>query len=235
MTTLVALDPAVHGDLRVDTRPDAALGDWLAAVGVVPAEFAALIAAYPIFLRKNTHTGQFEPCALVGLAAGENLFVADGVWDAGYIPLQRQSQPFALMPDGAGGRALAIDPASPRLGTALGEILFTATGHASAHLAQVRGMLEALLAGSRVAHAWTARLEALDLIEPVTLDLAFADRSEARLDGLYTVRAEGLRALAGPALAALHRDGYLELCWYQQASLVHVQSLLARKNRRLAG
>jgi hypothetical protein len=46
---------------------------------------------------KNRDTGQFEPAAPLGFQSRGNLFLSDGVWDAGYVPLQFQRQPFSLM------------------------------------------------------------------------------------------------------------------------------------------
>jgi len=42
-------------------------------------------------------TGRFEPSALLGFQPQENLFFVDGRWDAAYVPLQIQRQPFSLI------------------------------------------------------------------------------------------------------------------------------------------
>jgi hypothetical protein len=207
--------------------------------GVVPAEFGALIAAYPIFLRKNSQTGLFEPCALLGFSASENLFLAEDRWDAPYVPLQRQSQPFQLRAEaqdgpGAAPRVLlTLDMDSPRVQENTGEILFLADGSRSRYLDRIASMLRALMEGSREAHVFGARLEALDLIEPVRLEAALIDGSEAVLEGLYSVKPDALRGLTGAALEEMQAAGHLELAYLQVASLVHVQGLIARKNRRL--
>lgn len=234
MTAPVALSPAAHARTRVITTPGDRFGDNVGVVGVVPAEFGSLLATYPLFLRKNGRTGQFEPCAVLGFGTCENLFLHDETWDAAYVPLQRLTQPFTLVPgEGSAGPALAIDPASPRVSDSEGEILFLENGEPSSYLTRIEAMIAALRSGSKVAHAYAAHLEALDLIELVRVEVGFIDGTSATLDGLYAIRADGLRQLRDGALGDLHARGYLELAWYQIASLVQMQALIARKNKRL--
>jgi hypothetical protein len=239
MTNYVVVDSVTHRRTRVNTAPSARLGDDVGVVGVVPAEFASLIAAYPIFLRKNSRTGRFEPCALLGVSATENLFLAADRWDAPYVPLQRQSQPFQILagpaeePGGAPRVLLTLDMDSPRVQADEGEILFLEDGSSSRYLERVASMLRALLEGSGQAHAFGARLDELDLIEPVRLEAALIDGTQANLEGLYSVKPDALRGLSGAALESLQAAGFLEFAYLQLASLVHVQGLIARKNRRL--
>jgi hypothetical protein len=94
-------------------------------------------------------------------------------------------------------------------------------------------MLRALMEGTRVAHAYAARLQELELIEPVRIEIDLIDGSEVKLEGLYGVEPDALRRLSGDALQSMQAQGYLELAWYQAGSLAHVQGLIARKNRRL--
>lgn len=239
MTNYVVVDSVTHRRTRVNTARSARFGDEVGLVGVVPAEFGALIAAYPIFLRKNSQTGRFEPCVLLGFSATENLFLAGEQWDASYVPLQRQSQPFQIQPgpsEGAGGAGrvlLTLDMDSPRVQATEGEILFLEDGSGSRYLERIASMLRALVEGSRTAHAFGMKLDELDLIEPVRLEADLVDGTQAKLEGLYSIKPDALRALSGPALEQMHASGFLELAYLQLASLVHVQGLIARKNRRL--
>jgi hypothetical protein len=239
MTSYVVVDSVTHRRTRVIATPSARYGDDVGVVGVVPGEFGALIAAYPIFLRKNSQTGRFEPCALLGFSVDENLFLAGEQWDAPYVPLQRQSQPFQIRAEPAEGPGatprilLALDMDSPRVQAEEGEILFLEDGSASRYLDRMASMLRALTEGTREAHAFGAKLNALDLIEPVRLEIALIDSSDPTLEGLYSVKPDALRALTGPALEEMQAQRFLEYAYLQLASLVHVQGLIARKNRRL--
>ncbi|GAA3268552.1 hypothetical protein GCM10020258_40070 [Sphingomonas yabuuchiae] len=81
-----ALNPDDHRDLRIQERRDAALGDARMVCIVVPAEFRALQAEYPILFRLNETRDRFSALAMFGFENGENLYLADGRWDARYRP-----------------------------------------------------------------------------------------------------------------------------------------------------
>ncbi len=97
MANRVALNNQVHRDIRIAaTRPTPQNAE-VNMVSVIPREFPRLLAHYPIFFTKNMETGRFEPCALLGFQPQENLFFVNGRWDAAYVPLQIQRQPFSLI------------------------------------------------------------------------------------------------------------------------------------------
>jgi hypothetical protein len=213
------------------------------AVGVIPREFQRLLAHYPIFFTKNTDTGRFEPAALLGFESHENLFlVNDGRWDAVYVPLQIQRQPFSLIPrrgDGAPGNPAGLDVAldldSPHIQSQQGERLFLDDGQPSKFLQSITSMLSTLVSGSTEAYAFTGRLAELDLIEPVRIDIEFVDGSETKMQGLYWIAAAALKALPAAQLAELRDREFLEWMYFQMASLAHVSALVARKNRLISG
>lgn len=241
MVDRVVLNSQAHRDLRIAaTRPtpdNAALN----AVSVIPREFPRLLAHYPIFYTKSQETGRFEPAALLGFKPQENLFFLDGRWDAAYVPLQIQRQPFLLIPR----RAEESDTKPPTLDVAIdltqtvqppdGERLFLEDGQATKLLQNITAMLSALVTGTKEAYAFTARLAELNLIEPVQIDIEFVDRSDTKLQGLYWIAAATLKALPAAELAELRDREYLEWMYFQMASISHVSSLVARKNRLLSG
>ena len=55
------------------------------------------------------------------------------------------------------------------------------------------------------------------------------------LEGLYSIKPDALRQLSGAGLQSLQSAGWLELAYYQLGSLAHMQGLVARKNRQIAG
>lgn len=236
---LVALNSRTHRALRVSVERARTEHGAINMVGVIPHEFQHLLAHYPIFFVKSP-AGQFEPAAVLGFSAGENLFVADGVWDAAYVPLQIQRQPFALIPrppDAAAGTQasldLALDMENPVVQTEHGERLFNEDGEASAYLKNVGSIMNALVSGSKDAHEFAGRLAELNLLEPVRVDIEFVDGSTNQLQGLYWVAAGTLKVLPADQLAALRDRRYLEWMYFQMASLAHVSGLVARKNARI--
>jgi len=241
MAQLVALDGRTHRDLRVVPRLSRESVE-VNAVSVIPREFPRLLAHYPIFFTKSADSGRFEPAALLGFGRQENLFYANGQWDAAYVPLQIQRQPFSLLPrrgDPARGSQdsldVAIDLDSPQIQAQEGERLFLEDGSASKYLQNISSILSALVSGSSEAYAFTARLAELNLIEPVQIDIEFVDRSQTKLQGLYWIAAGTLKTLPAAQLAELRDRSFLEWLYFQMASVSHVSSLVARKNQLLSG
>jgi hypothetical protein len=204
-------------------------------VSVIPREFQRLVAHYPIFFTKNAESGRFEPAALLGFQKKENLFFVEGRWDVAYVPLQVQRQPFSLIPRAQGSADIAIDMSSPQVQTDAGERLFDDNGQPSKYLQSVTSILSTLVSGSAEGYAFTAKLAELNLIEPVGINIEFVDHSEAKLQGLYWIAAAALKGLSGAQLAELRDRGFLEWLYFQMASVSHVSSLVARKNKLLIG
>jgi hypothetical protein len=241
VVNLVVLDSQTHRNVRIARRPTRECAE-LNVVSVIPREFPRLVAHYPIFFTKSTESGRFEPAALLGFERKENLFFVNDRWDAAYVPLQIQRQPFSLMPRRSGSPAgaqaaldVAIDLDSTNIQAQEGERLFLDDGGASKFLQDITSMLSALVSGSREAYAFTGRLAELNLIEPVRIEIEFVDRSEAKLQGLYWIAAAALKALPAAQLAQLRDREFLEWLYFQMASVSHVSGLVARKNQLLSG
>jgi hypothetical protein len=237
----VVLNSLTHRDVRISAKRPSQENAALNAVSVIPREFPRLLAHYPIFFTKNSETGRFEPAALLGFQTQENLFFVDGLWDAAYVPLQIQRQPFLLIPR----RAEESDGKPPTLDVAIdlsqtvqsqdGERLFLEDGQATKLLQNITSMLSALVTGTKESYEFTGRLVELNLIEPVQIDIVFVDGSDTKLQGLYWIAAAALKALPAAQLAELRDRDYLEWMYFLMASISQVSSLVARKNRRLSG
>ena len=237
MANPVTLEKDTHRGLRVDAQASEAYGDNIGMVGVVPIEFPRLVAHYPIFLRRTPADDAFECGAMLGFAANENLFLTDNGWDALYVPLNIQRQPFVAAAQAGGGPnslAVAFDSDSPRVVTKGGEALFQGDGGPSEYLQRVSQALNEMVQGARLGFAYTAKLNEMGLIEKVRVDIQFANGSQVKLDGLYSISRDRLMALPADKLAELRDAGYLECVYFQLASLVHLNALIARKNVKLA-
>jgi len=241
VVNLVVLDSQTHRNVRIARRPTRESAE-VNVVSVIPREFARLVAHYPIFFTKNTESGRFEPAALLGFQRQENLFFVNGRWDAAYVPLQIQRQPFSLIPrrsdSSAGGQPsldVAIDLDGSNIQAQEGERLFLEDGAPTKFLQEITSMLSALVSGSREAYAFTGRLAELNLIESVRIDIEFVDRSETKLEGLYWIAAAAVKALTAAQLAELRDREFLEWLYFQMASVSHVSGLVARKNQLLSG
>ncbi len=239
MTTLVALDPNLHRHLRLNPELIPASSQQLQMLPVVPAEFAQVASQTPIVLTKHGQTGQFVFVTLFGFSPGENLFWQQGRFNALYLPLQLRRQPFFIGGEGAEA-VLCLDLAHPALQTtaAMGdqdaaEALFQPDGQESAGLSAAKACLAALLQGEQQQQQLSRLLQQLDLIQPLTLDITFADQQRQRLQGLYSIDQQKLAALSAEAIVQLHQGGWLAAIYTQQASMAQLYPLIERKNASL--
>ncbi|WP_346838445.1 SapC family protein [Microbulbifer sp. SAOS-129_SWC] len=230
MTRLVALNSEHHRELRIDTSRIERQGASLRMVPVMPGEFLKLAIDYPIVLTKNAETGQFVCVALFGFAEGENLYWNGGEWQSLYTPLNIARQPFFVGTEENGQPLVCIDEDSPCVGDT-GEALFD-DDRGSAYLQKMQGILGQLLDGERLAAELVRRLQALQLIVPMRLEVTFASGDTQRMEGLYSIDEEKLQALDGDALHQLNAGGQLGHIYTMLTSLGQLYALIERRNAR---
>lgn len=229
MTRPVPLNNIDHKDLRIDTGHGASLGDDVGFAPTFPAEFRNVQAHYPIVFRK-TEQGAFQPIALFGFQEGHNLFLADGRWDAAYLPLAIERQPFLI---GRNGDELSVhvDLDHPRVRHDGGEALFREHGGTTEYLDRVTSVLRALHEGLERVPAFVDALLRHELLESFVFDIELDDASQHRLAGFYAINEDRLRKLDGAALGELHRAGFLEPVYMAVASVSRFRDLVDRVNR----
>lgn len=232
MSNPVLLNHVEHRDLRVEARRGAAFGDDVMYAPAVPAEFRSLQAHYPIVFQRDA-AGGFHPLALFGLRQGENLFLDGERWDATYIPLAIERQPFLIGVSGA-EPMVHVDLDHPRVRAGTGEALFQGPGIASEFLERARTTLLMLHDGILATPAFVDALQRHQLLESFVLDIRLDDGSDNRLAGFHTIDERRLQALDGSALEQLSRDGHLLPAYMVLASLSRFRDLIERMNRRRA-
>lgn len=234
MTRHVLLNNVDHHALRIDTRRVPGLGDEVMSVLTFPGEFRQLQAHYPIVFHKDAE-GAFHPLALLGLREHENLFLEPAGWDAHYLPLAIERKPF-LIGSADGEPTVHVDMDSPRIAgdDAPGEPVFKEFGGQTVYLERISSVLRALHEGLQQNPGFTALLLSLDLLEPFAFDARLRDGTPLRVEGLYTIHEERLRALDGATLAQLNRSGALEAIHMVIASGAHFRDLIERTERRRA-
>jgi hypothetical protein len=227
-----------HGRLRVRTEASAELGDAVMASLAVPAEFRRLACEYPILFRHDPASQSFSALALFGFEAGENLFLADGRWDASCRPLAMAVQPFLVGRSTTPGAPsqVHIDMGHPRVSTSgEGVRLFDDGGQPTPLVEQIAGLLGALDEGYQASAGFLEALDRLELLEPFSMDVTLDNGAMHRLVGYHIIAEDRLRALDPASLAELHAQGYLEPVYMAVASVGNLAKLVRRKNRRVAG
>jgi hypothetical protein len=230
MANHALLNNIEHRHLRIDSRHAAALGDDVMSAPTFPAEFRNVQAHYPIVFHKAAD-GAMQPLALFGFQQGENLFLDGERWDATYVPLAIERQPFLIGRDGD-ALMVHVDLDHPRVRNGGDEALFREQGGTTDYLDRISSVLRALHEGLETVPAFMTAMLDNDLLESFVLDVELDNGSVNRLVGFYIVNEERLRALSGPALETLHRAGHLEAAYMVVASVARFRDLIERMNRR---
>lgn len=232
MTQHAVLNSVDHRQLRIDTARGAHLGDDIMSALTFPAEFRNVQTYYPIVFQKDD-AGDFQPVALFGLQPNQNLFLQGGRWDAHYIPLSVEREPFLIgrSPEGA---QIHIDLDHPRVGTESGQPLFHEHGGATEYLDHVSNILGMLHTGVQGTAAYIEALQKHDLIESFVLDIQMDEDTHNRFTGYYTINEDRLRQLDASALGELAAGGHLEPTYMVLASLTHLRDLIERLRQGLA-
>lgn len=241
MTKHALLDNITHKDLKVLPGYGPGLGFGVGLTRVFPIEFTQLQMEYPIVFMRNRETGHFEPVAIFGLAEGENLFLAEHGWDARYIPLTIQRQPFLIgfQETVEGGvpqtqPVVHVDLDHPKVSMAEGEPVFLEHGGESPLLERMTSVLMTIHQGKEANESFSKLLVGLDLVESTSLEFVFDNGEKYTLAGLYIINEDRLRGLNGAALEALHAKGHLQSLYMMMASMPNFRKLVDRKNQALA-
>jgi len=199
-----------------------------------PLEFRDIQSCYPILFTKDPNTGGFFAAAVLGFEADQNLFLQDNDWDASYIPAMVQRQPFLIATSGEDDNkapVVSLDLDDPRVSPDEGEALFDSEGDSTEFLNQKIALLDKLHRGLQHSSGFIDTLLQHELLEQVTLDIAFNDGSKKSLQGFYCIAEERLYQLQGDALESLNQAGYLQPVFMAVASLSRVRDIIERRNR----
>ena len=223
------LNNVEHRDLRVITARGAKYGDDTMYALTFPAEFRNIQAHYPIVFGKSAE-GNFTPLALFGFREKQNLFLQEDRWDALYVPLMLERQPF-LIGNAANGKVVHIDLDSARVSRTEGEALFREHGGQTDFLDRITRVLGMLNEGVASTPAFIAALVEHNLLESFVLDIQFPDGAQHRFAGFHTIQEERLAKLEAAVLGKLHERGYLLPIYMVVASLSNFRSMIDRAGR----
>jgi len=234
MSQFQVLNKEKHRRIRIRTGYGAALGDAVMHVMTYPMEFRDIQGCYPILFTKDPNTGGFFAAAVLGLEAGQNLFLQGDRWDATYVPIMVQRQPFLIATGGGGDDkppVVSLDLDHPRVSQDEGEALFDGEGEPSEFLKKKIGLLDKVHRGLQHGSGFIDTLLQHQLLEQIVLDLAFTDGGKKTLQGFYCIAEERLYQLKGDVLESLNQAGYLQPVFMAVASLSRVRDLIERRNR----
>lgn len=230
---VVPLNDAQHKNLRMAPVKTYGFSQRANSVPIVLAELPMVTKEYPVAFVKNPE-GEYLPVALLGLRDKENLFVdAAGAWSANYIPAFVRRYPFVPANGANGQLVVCIDAEAECFRGDDGQALFS-NGKPAPALDHAMGYLREFHASGLAAAAACRRLAAHDLFREVGTQAQLPGGERFRLSGLQVIDEEKLRLLDATAVNDLFRHGDLLLVHAHLLSMVNMQALLGRLDKRLA-
>jgi len=199
------------------------------AIPVTFAEFPAACHHYPLaFIRNGT---EVMPVAVLGLKAGQNLFVSpEGRWQEGsYYPAYGRRHPFCMAQIVGGAqeqRLVCVERTA--LDEQQGTALFDAAGQPLPVWQRINGLLEEYEADLSRTRELCGILARLNLLEPMAVQAVPANQPPFHLDGMLRIAESRLEALRAEDLRLLLRKGVMGRIYAHLLSLDHFSRLLER-------
>ncbi|MCG2593559.1 SapC family protein [Ramlibacter sp. XY19] len=190
-------------------------------------EFARAASIFPIVFLEDKEKDEFRPVALLGLSAGENLFVGkDGKWQASYVPAIIRRYPFALAPSGTDGQyAVCIDEASSLVSDTEGAALFDEKGEPTKVIENVKRYLGELQQMEGLTREFCKYLQASNMFTPLNMRVREANRVK-NISGCYVVNEERLNNLSDEKFLEFRAKRYLPAVYAHLMSLAQTERLV---------
>jgi hypothetical protein len=229
---------------RLVLPPAGEVPEFLRRANAVPisyTEFQAAAREYPIVFTTGDEGKSYAAVAVLGIAAGENLFFAEGAWaKAAYLPAYARRYPFCmarvtLNKVAQQQRLICVEQAA--IDEAAGEAMFDAQGKPAPRWADIERLLTEYEADLERSREMCAVLADYGLLEPFTMQ-ATLNRDKGggamNLSGMQRVNEKSLENLNAAQLKNLLRKGFLARVYLHLVSLENFARLLERKAARQA-
>ena len=227
---VIPLSSEKHKDISVQTGKDWRFAADLNTAPILVAEIEPASAELPIVFAGEGEN--LTVVALLGLRAGENLFVdPEGAWRSRYIPAFFRRYPFVFAETGKDGQTLTlcIDEGYEGVNSeGRGERLFDSTGERTQYLKSMLQFTSDYQAQHNLTRAFCKRVAELGLLEPAIANVTLPDGQTLTVTGFQRVNRDKLRALEDADVTALFRNDMLGLIYAHLASMGHLAGLANR-------
>jgi hypothetical protein len=215
--------------------------EFLRAANAVPislTEFQPTAREYAIVFTTGDEGKSFAAVAVLGIAAGENLFLGDGAWAGGvYVPAYARRYPFCMARVTLNqveqqDRLICVEQRSIN---DAGESMFDAEGKPSAKWTDIQRLLTEYEADLERSREMCAVLADYGLLEPFTMQAKLNENkggAAMQLTGMHRVDEKRLENLNAAQLKNLIRKGFLARIYLHLLSLENFSRLLERKAAR---
>lgn len=196
-------------------------------------EFVRSAAIYPLVFVEDKEKDEFRPVALLGLDAGENLFVGEnGKWSASYVPAIIRRYPFALSQASDDGRFLVcVDEGSELLSDTEGTPLFNEQGEPTEVIENVKRYLSELQQMDAITAEFCKFLAKNNLFVPLNMRVRQNDKIK-NISGCYVINEERLNNLSDELFLEMRTKHYLPAIYAQLTSLSQIERLVMLKDEQ---
>jgi len=235
---LVPVNRERHGSKAIRSIDgfDFAKGFHLASLMVH--EFTRAASVYPIVFVEDPNADSFRPIVLLGLDAGENLFVGnDGKWQASYIPAIIRRYPFALarIEQDADQFTVCVDEDSSLLADDSdgAQRLFDENGEPTEVIERVKRYLGELQQMEVFTQGFCEFLSSHNLFTPLNMRVR-QGQALKQITGCYVVNEERLNNLSEAAYLEMREKRYMAAVYAHLTSLSQIERLSMLKDGVLA-
>lgn len=227
---VVPINKERHANKKVRITSDFRFASQFHVAYVTVHEFVRAASIYPVLFLEDKENDTFRPVALMGLAAGENLFIdADGKWSASYIPAIIRRYPFALSKSkDADSYIVCLDEASDLLSDTEGAPLFDAQGNPTDVIENVKRYLGELQQMDQMTQDFSKFLVQNNLLTPLSMRVN-AGEQVRNITGCYVINEERLNNFSETKFQEVRQKGYLPAVFAHLMSLSQIERLSALK------
>ena len=225
---MVPVNKVRHGGKKVRSSNDFHFASKFHVAYVTVHEFARAAAIYPlVFLEADD---DFRPVVLMGLDAGENLFVdSEGNWSGSYIPAIIRRYPFALTKAAEADQYIVcVDEASDLLSDTEGSPLFDEQGNPTQVIENVKRYLVELQQMDTLTHEFSKFLIQNNLFTPLNMRVNTASQVR-NITGCYVINEERLNNFSDAKFIEIRQKGYLPAIYAHLISLSQIERLASLK------
>lgn len=231
---LVPVTKARHAGKKIKQVEGLGFASQFHIASVMVHEFARASAIYPVVFLEDKAKDEFRPVVLMGLEAGENLFVGeDGKWAASYVPAIIRRYPFALASTGEEGRfTVCIDEGSDLVNDDEGVALFKDDGEPAESLENVKRYLGELQQMDMFTREFCKYMAEHNLFTPLNMRVRQADQIK-NINGCYVINEERMNNLSNDRFVEMREKRYLPAIYAQLVSLAQIERLMMLKDEQL--
>ncbi|MRH79116.1 peptidase [Spiribacter sp. C176] len=224
---LVPLNRETHANLKVKPIDNFGFAKGFHIASLMVHEFARAASVYPIVFLEDKEKDEFRPVVLLGLEAGENLFLAeDGSWNASYVPAIIRRYPFALarLGEDEDQFTVCLDEDSDFVSAEEGEPLFDDEGEPTGVVENVKRYLGEMQQMEVFTQQFCHFLSEHNLFNPLNMRVRQGDTMR-NVTGCYVINEERIYNLSDKLFLEIRDKRYLAPMFSHLTSLSQIERL----------